>query len=144
MAIYPVIKGQKLDQRNVIPPHNAEPTASHQPPKTDQPKEVKPQDDLIDFGQNEAPQPAQSAQPAQPVQPVQPVQPPQSAQPVPSTQPVQSAQPAAAPSPPTSSEPPKTHNVITHMLNATGRPAEGPLIDFTKDLKQDLPPQTHK
>jgi len=28
------------------------------------------------------------------------------------------------------------------MLNSTGKPAEGPLLDFTKDLKSDLPSGT--
>ncbi|KAI9166949.1 oxysterol-binding [Paramyrothecium foliicola] len=41
------------------------------------------------------------------------------------------AQPPPAPS--------KQPNEIENMLASTGKPAEGPLIDFAKDLKKDLP-----
>ncbi|KAK0389590.1 hypothetical protein NLU13_3165 [Sarocladium strictum] len=33
----------------------------------------------------------------------------------------------------------KGHDEISKMLNSTGKPAEGPLLDFTQDLKNDLP-----
>lgn len=33
----------------------------------------------------------------------------------------------------------KEPNTIEALLAATGKPAEGPLIDFTNDLKRDLP-----
>lgn len=33
----------------------------------------------------------------------------------------------------------KSPDEIERMLTATGKPAEGPLIDFTQDLKKDLP-----
>ena len=111
MAIYPIVDGQKLDQRNVIPPRNAGPAVNHQPTKTDQPKEVPPADDLIDFGQNDDSAPAPPAQPA--------------------------ATPAPASA--NASNSTQGHGEIENLLSSTGKPAEGPLIDFTNDLKKGLP-----
>ena len=59
-----------------------------------------PQDDLIDFGQDDAPTP----KPEQAEKTV-----------------------------------PKTPDEIEKMLTSTGKPAEGPLIDFTQEMKKDLP-----
>ena len=126
MAIYPIVKGQKLDQRNVIPPHITGSGVNSQSTKTDKPKEVQPQNDLIDFGQTEAPTPPQPAlQPAlQPTaQPVtQPAAPPVKPQPVPT----------------------KSQAEISNLLSSTGKKADGPLIDFTNDVKRDLPSTTHQ
>lgn len=127
MAIYPVIDGQKLDQRNVIPPHHAKTAVHHQPTRTDQPKEPKePQqpNDLIDFGQDEVSETKPSAQPA-----VAPA-------------PIPTAAPAPAPAPAKPSNSTKAPSEIESLLSSTGKPAEGPLIDFTNDLKKDLPRQT--
>jgi hypothetical protein len=35
--------------------------------------------------------------------------------------------------------PQRTPDEIEKLLSKTGKPAEGPLIDFTQDLKKDLP-----
>lgn len=99
MAIYPIVKGQRLDQRHQIPPHSPSTEANKQlghiddtteaKSKDSQPKENA-QDSLINFGD----------------------------------------------------EPTKSQTEITNILNTTGKPAEGPLIDFTDDLKKDLPSDT--
>ena len=60
-----------------------------------------PQDDLIDFGEGDAPTPT----------------------------PAKADKPESTPTP----------DEIEKMLTSTGKPAEGPLIDFTQELKKDLP-----
>lgn len=40
---------------------------------------------------------------------------------------------------PAPQEPPTKNNEITDLLTSTGKPSEGPLLDFTDDLKKDLP-----
>jgi oxysterol-binding protein-related protein 8 len=53
MAIFPIVKGQKPNQANAIPPRGSVSAPSEQPVP---PTEAKGgNDDLIDFGQNEAP-----------------------------------------------------------------------------------------
>jgi hypothetical protein len=37
---------------------------------------------------------------------------------------------------------PKQPSEIESMLASTGKPADGPLIDFTQELKKDLPTDT--
>ncbi|KAF7539870.1 hypothetical protein G7Z17_g12317 [Cylindrodendrum hubeiense] len=125
MAIYPIVKGQKPDQRHQIPPHS--PTAvvdkqlghfddqiAIEEPK-DKPEEgklqneklqnEKPQENLIDFDEAPASQPPQPAK-----------------------------QDVIKPTP--------SEVEIQNMLSSTGKPADGPLIDFAADLKKDLPSDT--
>ena len=95
MSIFPIVTGQTPDSTNPIPPRSTaatDDTSKSAPEGTPDSKE--PQDDLIDFGQNEAP--------------------------------------AEAP-------PPQTPDEIEKMLAATGKPAQGPLIDFAQDLRKDMP-----
>jgi hypothetical protein len=104
MAIYPVVKGQKPSQQNVIPPHS--PSAKPAETATAQPVENHIDDNLIDFG--DTPAPAKPEQPAKP------------------------QQPALVEEVPKESE-------IKNLLSSTGKQANGPLLDFTNDLKKDLP-----
>lgn len=121
MSIFPIVKGQKPNQRHLIPPHS--PTAvvdkqlghfdDHTTLEKPKPEGVKaqkeqPQDNLIDFDEAPASQPAQPAQPAK--------------------------QNAIKPTP--------SEVEIENMLNSTGKAADGPLIDFVADLKKDLPVDT--
>jgi hypothetical protein len=120
MAIYPVIPGQKPNQRHVIPPHSPTSEANKQLGNIADETEVREnrqpaqpaQDNLIDF----------SEPPAQ-----QPISPPA----------------APVPAPVHVLEPSPNHE-ISNLLNSTGKPAEGPLIDFTEDLKKDLPSDTRR
>lgn len=104
MAIYPIVDGQKLDQRNVIPPHNHGIHVNGQPSKTDQSKTLD---------QTPAPQPAPPKEPEATADLID------------------------------FSEPVKKKSEIENMLSSTGKPADGPLIDFTTEMKQDLPSHTH-
>jgi hypothetical protein len=106
MAIYPIVKGQKPDQRHMIPPHSP----SAKPIKTHETKPVENHidDNLIDFDDTPAP----------------------AAAPVP-------AKPAPA-------EPVTKQSEIQTLLTSTGKPADGPLIDFTNDLKKELPSTTRQ
>ncbi|KAM0341750.1 hypothetical protein ACHAPU_009883 [Fusarium lateritium] len=45
---------------------------------------------------------------------------------------------------PAPAEPAPEISEIQNMLSSTGKPAEGPLLDFTSDLKKDLPPSTQQ
>lgn len=122
MAIYPIVKGQKPDQRHIIPPHSPtavvdkqlghfDDLATVEKPKGEEPEykkpeqsrlqNEKPQENLIDFDERPAPQPAQPAQH-------------EISKPTPSEAEIQS------------------------MLKSTGKPADGPLIDFSTDLKKEL------
>lgn len=141
LAVYPILKGQKPDTRNAIPPRGSVSGPSSHPPQAVQhPVEQRPSedrqpappaatqpappavtqpepskgDDLIDFGQNE---------------PKLPVLPP--AQPLPETKPeVRPAIDAQH----------KSTADIQSMLSQTGSPAPGgPLIDFHQDMKTTLP-----
>ncbi|KPM44690.1 Oxysterol-binding protein-like protein OBPalpha [Neonectria ditissima] len=126
MAIYPIVKGQKPDQRHVIPPHSPTAVVDKQlghfddlvdigKPNVEQAKaepvykqseqvqlrNEKPQENLIDFDDRPAPQPAQPAQHETP-------------------------------------KPTPSEAEIHNMLKSTGKPADGPLIDFHTDLKTEL------
>lgn len=109
MAFYPIVDGQKPKAENAIPPRNAEPshvqpTTSDESSKAPPPKAPAatepPQDDLIDFGQDEEPKHEQAEKQEQPE---------------------------------------KQQSEIEKMLSSTGKPPAGPLLDFTQDLKKDLP-----
>lgn len=114
MAIYPIITGQKPDQRNVIPPRTPGPAVNSQPVMQPEQHTGKPsQDDLIDFSQNDAP-----------------------ATPAPVPVPV----PAAGEADITNAT--QSKDEIEKLLHSTGKPAEGPLIDFQDDMKKDLPSAT--
>jgi hypothetical protein len=106
MAIYPIIPGQKVSNRNSIPPR----AASHASKPASQPApEKEASADLIDFGDSEIP-----------------------AAPVPAENPAAAAVARDRTS--------KDSMEIRQMLNATGHKApDGPLIDFTGDMKHDLP-----
>lgn len=108
MAIYPVIAGQKPNQRHVIPPHSPSAETSKQLGHLDDETEghtsqPPAEDNLIDFGE------------------------------VSVQHPVVPAVPQLTP-----------NHEIASLLNSTGKPAEGPLIDFTDDLKKDLPSDTQR
>lgn len=47
--------------------------------------------------------------------------------------------PAQTPAQTTQTPAVKTPTEIETMLNSTGKPAEGPLLDFADDMKKDLP-----
>lgn len=132
MAIYPVIDGQKLDSRHTIPPHSpsTKPADTH---------EVKNHidDDLINFGNapvagptaSKPVQPEVSTQPTELTQqPLEPVTATQTPKPVEPAQPAKTAEYSAT-----------SKNDIETLLSSTGKPAQGPLIDFSKNLKKDLP-----
>lgn len=114
MAIYPIVKGQKPDQRHVIPPHSpaARPIKAHET----KPAENHIDDNLIDFADTPAPAP------------------------------VPAPAPAPVPAKPASAEPATKQSEIQSLLAATGKvaPPNEPLIDFTNDLKKDLPPTTQQ
>ncbi|KAK2679677.1 hypothetical protein RAB80_004858 [Fusarium oxysporum f. sp. vasinfectum] len=103
MAIYPIVKGQKSNQRNVIPPHS--PSAKPAQTASAQPVENHIDDNLINF--DEMPPPAKPDQ-----------------------------TPAA--------EQATKQSEIQGLLSSTGKKADGPLIDFTNDLKKDLPSATQQ
>ncbi|KAH6651103.1 hypothetical protein F5144DRAFT_589409 [Chaetomium tenue] len=113
MAIYPIIKGQKFNQQNVIPPRAS--LEVNEPPK-DPPSAAG---DLIDFGDSEpTPQPplAKEQPPAAEEQPQTPANPP-----------------PLDPSHPSTTE-------IQEMLSETGSQAkDGPLVNFHGDMKKNLP-----
>ncbi|KAI0483367.1 Oxysterol-binding protein [Xylariaceae sp. FL0804] len=100
MAIYPVIDGQKPSDWNMVPPS----ASAGNPQTAGKPAAQDSTADLIDFGQDDRPEP-----------------PPKTDRPAP---------------------PPKVDSTDIHgMLETTGhRAPEGPLIDFTGDLKSNLPP----
>ncbi|KAK5630079.1 hypothetical protein RRF57_005794 [Xylaria bambusicola] len=94
MDIYPILKGQ-VTHEEIIPPH-------HTPPNTTKPHiNDNNSRDLIDFGQNDGPIPAQIS------------------------------------SSTTTGKHPSTD--ISNMLESTGQKANGPLLDFSGDLKENLP-----
>ncbi|KAB5551139.1 Oxysterol-binding protein [Coniochaeta sp. 2T2.1] len=126
MAIYPILKGQWRDTRNIIPPRGSSSgPSSHPPPAEQHPAQhqrVQPHpapapppaadqgNDLIDFGQNDA-------QPPAPKQP----------------EPAPAERPAIDPHHPSTTE-------IQAMLSQTGSSASGgSLIDFHQDIKSALP-----
>lgn len=116
MAIYPVLPGQKLPERNAIPPHTStdpqEPVKAPASTPAEAPASTPANNDLIDFGESDSP-----------------------AAPVPAENPAVAAVAEKSPS--------KDSTEIRQMLNATGQQApEGPLIDFTSDMKANLP-KTH-
>lgn len=110
MAIYPIIKGQKPSEQNFIPPR----ASASKPSTAEAPAAEAP---APDNGGGDLIDFGQDDAPA----------------PVPAENPAVAAQ-AAKKDNMHSSE-------IRHMLEDTGKPApDGPLIDFAKDLKKDLPP----
>lgn len=110
MAIFPVIHGQKPDPEDA-PKHEraSEPSTSQDAPEGATSTTQDSGGDLIDFGQEDQPAATEPA----------------------------AAKPAA--SKPVDAEPAKTADEIEKMLSSTGKPAEGPLIDFAQDLKKGLP-----
>ena len=118
MAIYPIIDGQKLSQQNVIPPR----ASAGNPSTASQP----------------APEDTSSAAAAQP-----PSVAPASAVPTGTAGPNGTAavpveEPTVAAKAENSDS--KQSGTIQHMLEGTGQPKpEGPLMDFTADMKKDLP-----
>ncbi|KAJ4140993.1 Oxysterol-binding protein OBPa [Fusarium equiseti] len=105
MAIYPIVKGQKFSQQNVIPPHSPPAPPHAQAATVAQPVENHIDDNLINFDDTPAP--------------------------------VKTENPPKAEQTPEDSE-------IRGMLSSTGKPANGPLLDFTTDMKKDLPPATQQ
>ncbi|KFA61448.1 hypothetical protein S40285_03404 [Stachybotrys chlorohalonatus IBT 40285] len=107
LAIYPIIPGQKPNPDNAIPPSRKSskitataPEKAAAPPPASAPApapQAGAQDDLIDFGQNDAPAPEPS---------------------------------------------PKKPDEIETLLSSTGKQAQGPLMDFTQDVKNNLPSNT--
>lgn len=121
MAIFPIIDGQRPQGKMSEPDQT---TAAVESQPQDQPPNRE--DDLIDFGQSEAPAPAPAPAPEEVTVPV-----PSAEQPAASTQ-VTEQVPMSVPS----TEPPKSE--IESMLASTGKPAQGgPLLDFTPTAKSD-------
>jgi hypothetical protein len=138
LAIYHILKGQRRDTRNSIPPRgsisgpSSHPPSAEQPPVEHHPSEqrtAKPPaadlgGDLIDFGQDDA-------------------QPPAPKQPEPNPQPKLELKPEPEPEPedrPALDDKHKSTAEIQSMLSQTGSPAPGgPLIDFHQDLNTTLP-----
>lgn len=113
MAIYPIIRGQKFNQQNAIPPR-----ASLE--VSESPKEPhSAEGNLIDFGDGDpTPQPPLEKEPPAPVQ----------------------EQPQAPVSQPPLDPSHRSTTEIQEMLSATGsRAKDGPLLDFHEDMKKDLP-----
>ncbi|KAF4971086.1 hypothetical protein FZEAL_9926 [Fusarium zealandicum] len=132
MAIYPIINGQKPSQRNVIPPHS--PAANPGKAYETKPIENHIDDNLIDFSDTPAPPPAAPVSvPEAPPAPESSPAPSQLSAPL---QPSAPAPPAEKPEP---VDPTPRQSEIHAMLSSTGKPADGPLIDFSNDLKKDLP-----
>lgn len=113
LAIYPILKGQKPNTKNIIPPRGASSErSSHHSPAEQHPRQQQSADkggDLIDFGQHDADPPAQKQ-----------------AKTVSENPPAKDA-----------------HNdstaEIQSMLSETGSPASGgPLIDFHQDMNTSL------
>lgn len=108
-AIYPVVAGQKSSSKHAIPPHNPSTPAAEHPPK------VPGGDDLINFSGSDN----QGTTPAQPA----------AAEPTP-----------VAPAPAEAVKERSDSKDIQGMLSRTGTMApEGPLMDFTGDLKKSVP-----
>lgn len=139
LAIYPIVEGQKLAQNDIIPPHKggSQPAApAPAPAPAPVPASVP------------APAPAATAATAAPAS-------------TPARAPIQV--PAPAPAPPATSNgrtageslldlgagddaaaPPRepaAHkpDVVESALASTGKTPEGPLLDFTQEMKKDLP-----
>ncbi|OHW95510.1 oxysterol-binding protein [Colletotrichum incanum] len=114
LAIYPILPGQKPSATNAIPPHR--PSVAEAP--AEKAPTVQQQDggnDLIDFGDAPATTPTAATFSAPAVQP-----------------------PADAPV--TAQDSQSGSKDIQSMLNKTGsQPAEGPLMDFTADMKKNVP-----
>lgn len=54
------------------------------------------------------------------------------------------AESAAPSAPATQEKADKKPDEIENLLQATGKPADGPLIDFAEDMKKDLPAKDEK
>ncbi|KAK4164213.1 Oxysterol-binding protein-like protein OBPalpha [Cladorrhinum sp. PSN259] len=109
MAIYPIVKGQKLEHKIVIPPRASLSDPDARPPTSP----GKDGDDLINFEDDK------------------PSSPPRASTKVPEKKPI-------GPKPPLDSAHESTTE-IQAMLAATGnRAKEGPLIDFHQDMRNDL------
>ena len=110
MAIYPIVKGQKFEPKNVIPPR-----ASLSDPAARPLTLISKDDDLINFSED---QPSTVDKTAE-------------------TRTLEHK--PAGPKPPLDPSHESTVE-IQELLAATGeRKKEGPLIDFHNDLKKDLP-----
>lgn len=109
LAIYPILPGQMKDGANPIPPRAAE---------------SKP-------GANKSSESKQT--PAQPAQPAHDDLIDFSQD----DSPAEAARPAAVPS--TIDSRTESTGEISGLLKSTGKPSEGPLIDFHNDLKKNIP-----
>lgn len=113
MAIYPIIDGQKPSQRNMIPPHASagNPSTAGQPASEDATSAAAAKSPAV------APTASQNGTAAAPV-------------------PAEKAAVAAQ----AENSDSKHSSTIRHMLEGTGQQKpEGPLIDFTTDMKKELP-----
>ncbi|KAH7170607.1 hypothetical protein EDB81DRAFT_837365 [Dactylonectria macrodidyma] len=124
MAIFPIVKGQKPNPRHVIPPHNASVVVDKQLEHADDqvaidtPKETKAEETKTEEVklQNEKPEDNLI-----------------------DFDTIPASQPAQSPTKPEAVKPTPSQVEIQNMLNSTGKPADGPLIDFATDLEKDLP-----
>lgn len=110
LSIYPILSGHQASGGNINSPKTtesqaAESKAAPTPAPTSAAPATSTRDDLIDFGNNDAP-----AEPSQP------------------------HRPAAVVNPAVEST-----GEISGLLKATGKPADGPLLNFTQDLKTSIP-----
>lgn len=117
MDIYPVIDGQKLGEP--MSTKKAEDPNETQPPATEPAAEP-------------AAQPAATPTPPPPAS-----APPQSVDNLIDFS--GDAAPAQPPQPPQPPVQPKQPDEIETMLQQTGKPADGALLDFTEDMRKDLP-----
>lgn len=137
MDIYPVINGQKLGEP--VSTKQAEDSKETQPPATEPAAQPVAQPDV----QPTAPPATQPAAQSAAQSAATPTPPPPASAPPRSVDNLIDFSGDAAPAqPPQSPQPPaqaKQPDEIETMLQQTGKPAEGALLDFTEDMRKDLP-----
>ncbi|KAK7742170.1 Oxysterol-binding protein OBPa [Diatrype stigma] len=110
LKIYPIVPGQKVSERNFIPPRISagNPLTAGKPATDDKPA------DLIDFGEDKVSEPA-------------------------ATSPQQQPQPQSATDNTTTAKKSSQDISAMLQATGKDATGEGPLIDFAGDMKQDLP-----
>jgi oxysterol-binding protein-related protein 8 len=123
LAVIPILRGQKSNEKNVIPPRGsterARPEEAHLQQPTQPQRSQIPSDDLIDFGQNDSSHSANttSHNPPMPRQPSD----------------LQAAQ--------TKNGDQSQKELEQTLASTSTEVAQGPLIDFHDDMHNSLPPK---